>query len=306
LEAGNRILAETVTSVINETFEGEEEKREPMDVRLCDFDDVSYRVTIEADARNILKVSMAAPCMSQISDVGAQVAIDELYKDISVEAVGGMDVTLSIDLDELKEDAEKKAMIERIKLMRANIVGGVFTYFCKELDAGRKPDSFNFQLRSDTQVYVYPAKDRVVFIYSLDYPNKAERCIAKIFMQEFKDAKKRIGKAPPVNFSAVPPREMQDDGIEEATCNLGYISFAILKPHVENDKIRTRVCQQLMAFRTYMQYHIKCSKSYFHARMRARCRELLKVLDRARIKEDEVGGKKKIKRTAAGKVFKRH
>jgi len=43
LERGNRILGETVSSKL---FLDPEEKVEPMDVKLCDFDDASYRVQI--------------------------------------------------------------------------------------------------------------------------------------------------------------------------------------------------------------------------------------------------------------------
>lgn len=125
-------------------------------------------------------------------------------------------------------------------------------------------------------------------------------------MQEFVDAKKKIGKAPPVSFSAVPPREMQEQlDITDATCNLGYISFAVLKPHVADPKKRFAVQSLLLDFRTYMQYHIKCSKSYFHSRMRARCVALLKVLSRAHVTSGEDGHKGTVKRTAGGKVFTR-
>jgi len=119
--------------------------------------------------------------------------------------------------------------------------------------------------------------------------------------------KKKIGKAPPVNFSAAPPRELAHFGINEqsAKANLGYVSFAVLKPHVTDEKLRQRVCEQLQTFRTYTQYHIKCSKSYFHSRMRAKTAELLKVLSRAKVEQGDENAREKIVRTVGGKVFKR-
>jgi len=302
LETGNRMLGETVSAQIN--AEVGDEPRDPVDVRLCDFDDVSYRVTIEDSARNILLVSMAAPCLGQIMDKGAKEACSKHYGDLSVDPVGGMDVTLKINLDSIPD---KQKLIDNIAMLKPNVIGAVFGYFFERLANGDAPEKpFQFQLRGDTTAYIFPAKDRVVIIYTMHYDDKAENCIGKVFMQEFVDAKKRIGKAPPVSFSTVPPREMQEQlNITDPTCNLGYLSFAILKPHVTDPKKRAAVNSLLLDFRTYMQYHIKCSKSYFHSRMRQRCAELLKVLGRAKIKEGETSHKGTVKRTAAGKVFKR-
>lgn len=82
------------------------EERDPIDVRLCDFDDVSYRVTIENERRNILQVSMAAPCLSQIMEKGAKAAIEKHYGGLTVEPVGGMDVTIEIDMDACKDKGQ--------------------------------------------------------------------------------------------------------------------------------------------------------------------------------------------------------
>jgi len=109
---------------------------------------------------------------------------------------------------------------------------------------------------------------------------------------------KKIGRAPPATWGAAPPNELEDFGITENQGNLGYVSFAILKSHVDKGK-KEQVVHVLQTFRTFLQYHIKCSKSLFHAKMRNRVRELLKVLNRAKIEE------KKEKKTAAGKTFKR-
>jgi len=312
LTPGNRILEETLGNIINppepevRDEDSPEAKREPMDVRICDFDDVSYRITIEAERTNVLILSMAAPCIGQIYNKGAETQLMKFYGDYKVEPQGGNDITLEIPLDNIKED--KAALVTKLSLIKPNIIGGVFEYYFGQLNSGAAPEGpFQFRIRNDTTVYVFPAADRVVFIYTMDYQDKAENCIAKVFMQELVAVKQKIGKAPPVSFSAVPPRELQEQmDIKEANCNLGYISFAILKPHIDSDAKRFKVAALLQDFRTYMQYHIKCSKSYFHSRMRARSVELLKVLSRAKVTAEDEKGSKTIKRTAGGKVFQRN
>jgi len=62
LERGNRILGETISSKF---FLDADEKVDPMDVKLCDFDDVAYRVQIEAESKNIMTVSMNCPCYNR-------------------------------------------------------------------------------------------------------------------------------------------------------------------------------------------------------------------------------------------------
>lgn len=56
----------------------------------------------------------------------------------------------------------------------------------------------------------------------------------------------------------------------------------------------------LTTFRNYLHYHIKCSKSHMHTRMRNRTDNLLKILNRA--KQEPVDQEKK---TASGRTFAR-
>jgi len=101
LEAGNRILGETVGAQIT----GGETKREPIDVRLCDFDDVSYRIVIDAKAKNLLQVSMGLPCYQYIKDFGAEEAFKTTFGDHAITAADGFDVTVQVDLD--KEEKKR-------------------------------------------------------------------------------------------------------------------------------------------------------------------------------------------------------
>jgi len=302
LEPGNRILGETVSAQINGGGEGKESKREPIDVRLCDFDDVSYRIVIDAKAKNLLKVSMNLPCYSSIKDFGAEKELKAIYGSLVVDPEAGSDITVQVDLD---KEEKKEEVIKNLTLLKPNIVGGVFKHFYLQLKNGEASDPFKFDLRRDTTVYFIPDKDkkeRVVTVFGLDFTERVDKAVARVFLQEFVDARKTIGFAPPVQFGNVPPSELKAFGITEPTGNLGFISFAILKDHVKSDDVITKIVNVLQSFRNYLQYHIKCSKSYFHARMRARARDLLKVLNRAKL-EDPEGDK--TKKTITGKTFTR-
>jgi len=296
LERGNRILGETVSSKINID---PEEKVEPIDVRLCDFDNVSYRVVIEAENRNVILVALNLPCYASIEKNGAKEAYEKTYAGLITQPLAGFDLTLKIDLTSLKEQKQKDEMVSKISCLKANVVSGVFDYYFSALLKGSTPsEPFKFDLRSDTTVFFFPKADRVIVIFSVDFNEKVDRAIAKIFMQEFVEAKRGLGAAPPVSWGVNPPMELAHYNITEPKGNLGFISFVVQKSNVDNNK-KDRVIAVLQAFRNYMQYHIKCSKSYFHTRMRARVVSLLAVLNRAKFESETV------KKTIGGKTFTR-
>jgi len=304
LERGNRILGETVSAKIN--YDNPEEKLEPIDVKLCDFDDVSYRVLIEDSARNIMQVSMSLPCYKDIETLGAKDAYEKVYGSFVTTPLNGYDVTVKINLDELKEQKAKDELVERLSCFKANVLAGVFDHFFSAVLAGKPlTDPFRFKLRSDTEIFLFPKPDRVTVIFGFDFREKVDRAIAKIFMQEFIEAKRALGAAPPCNWyeSKNPPVELAHYKITEPTQNLGFISFAVQKSNLDSNK-KDRVIAVLQVFRNYLQYHIKCSKSYFHARMRARVVTLLTVLNRAKYSEEEKLSQSQ-KKTAQGRTFNR-
>lgn len=289
LEPGNRILEECVGSQINGNGD-------PVDVRLCDFDDVAYRIQVEKDSLETMKVSMSSYCYSAIKDMGAEAALKAKFGDYICDAETGYDFTLKIQKDSV---ANKEELIKNLSLIKPIVIGGVFDHFFSATLEGKTVEKFKFDLRSDTTVYFCPREDRTTVVFTIDFSENVDKVLAKVFLQEFVDARRKIGRAPPCAWGANPPNELADFGVTENEGNLGYISFAVMKSHLDKDK-KESVIQVLQNFRTYLQYHIKCSKSHFHSKMRARVRDLIKVLNRAKVEDP-----KKEKKLASGKTFKR-
>jgi len=300
LEPGNRILGETVSAQI--IRENPEEKREAIDVRLSDFDDTSYRVVVDAKEKDTLKVSISIPCYQTVREHGADAAMAKAYGAfVQAEPDQGYDVTLAIDLNNLGT-LKPETLIQNIQLFKFNLIGGVFDHFFSNLmkPASKPLEPFTFNLRADTILYFVPAADRVTVIYSLDFKDRVDRAVARVFLQEFVDARRTLGAAPPCGFGPNPPTEMKAFGITEPAGNLGFLTFSVLKSHLDRGK-QEKVIAVLQVFRNYLQYHIKCSKTYFHSRMRLRVAALISVLNRAKM-EPLVEG---TKRTITGKTFTR-
>jgi len=83
---------------------------------------------------------------------------------------------------------------------------------------------------------------------------------------------------------------------------LGFISFSVMKAHLDKPEKVDKVVSVLQGFRNFMQYHIKCSKAHFHSRMRARVVSLLGVLNRAK---PDIDPRMLQARTISGKTFTR-
>jgi len=300
----NKILEETVRDQIMR--DPSEKRQQLLDVKLCDFDEVSYNVKInntevaDGEPSNPMTVAISLPCFSEIKDEGtideAKRVFGEWY---SEEAPNGYDLGLSIDFQKLEDEEKKKEqLIKNIGQLKYTVTSGPFVKHFTALKNGECGDNFEFNLRSDTRIYFRPKNDRVTIIYAVDFNDKVDKVLAKIFMQELVDARKRIRSAPPFSWNTDPPLEIQD----KVTRNpgiLGYASIPVMLAHVSGDKM-PRVIGALINFRSFLQYHLKCAKSFFHSRMRAKCSELLKILNRAKVKFGKTE-----KKTKSGRTFKR-
>lgn len=298
LEEGNRILAETVSAHINLP---DDEKREPLDVRLCDFDDVDYHVQVSKEKLDEMNVSVRMPCYHQIEKKGGEDALKKHFEGYVTKAEDAYDFTICVKFNEIKEDKEK--LIERISQIKPLVLGGAFEHYFAALNAGSPlTDPFQFDIRGDTRVYLFPRDDRVIVIFSVDFAEAFDKLIATVFLNSFEAVRKNnrdLGAAPSCHFTKEPPAELTAMGIKDSNGVTGFIAFPILKSHVKDEK-REKAVKTLQTFRTFLQYHIKMAKSNFHQRMRARVVSLLKVLNRAK-----VDAKDEEKKTASGRTFKR-
>jgi len=310
LDVGNRILADTVSGAIKPPVVSENDDddkkapsskptRDPVDVRLCDFDDVSYHVALPKDDPT-LTVSINVPCWREISSFSAKDAVDKIYGSMVTKAEDGYDASLSFNVDNLP--GKEADVVKKIELFKSNIIGSVFEKYFTALLAGKSlTENFKFTLRSDTIIYFVPRPDKIQVVYEIDFVDKVDLAVARVFMQEFLSVKKTaaFAAAPPCTFSQNPPTELKEFGITTSTKKLGYIAFAVMISHLQSNRL-PKVVNTMALFRNYIAYHLKCSKAYFHSRMRARVQELIKLLNRAKVEMDD---SKREKKTAQGKTF---
>merc|ERR1739848_228000 len=104
-------------------------------------------------------------------------------------------------------------------------------------------------------------------------------------MGEFREGRKAKATAPTVLFSnKEPPLGLKDSDARTGE-GVGYITFVLFPRHT-NKTTRDNTIDLIHLFRDYLHYHLKCSKAYIHSRMRSKTSEFLKVLNRAKIEEE--------------------
>lgn len=296
LENGNRIIFETFQAAVDG-------KREALDITLADFDGVQFHISTPVpDNKAIIQVSMQWRCFSELLKQGASVDLKRFYGPfLQAKPEENYDVTLQIDLNNIPGDKSKLA--ETVSLLKRHVLASPFKKTFQAVEAGNANpnDTIVINYRENEAFYIKPDQERVFVIFSISFKDPGDQILAKVFLQEFADARKTMSNAPSVSFSArEPPGELQGVRGVKSDVNTGFVSFVLFKNHI-TAKNADRTVNAIETFRDYLHYHIKCSKAYLHTRMRNRVDTLLQVLNRARPAEFE----KKEKKLISGKTFTR-
>eukprot|EP01027_Heterolobosea_sp_BB2_P000588 GEZU01000847.1.p1 GENE.GEZU01000847.1~~GEZU01000847.1.p1 ORF type:complete len:183 (+),score=84.77 GEZU01000847.1:496-1044(+) len=167
---------------------------------------------------------------------------------------------------------------------------------------GDRFDTITIPYREDENMHICFEKESLVVVFSLRFRDADDIILAKVFLQEFQDARRdrEVSNAPAVSYShGKKPLELKNvpETEDEKT---GFVSFVLFKRHIE-EKQRIKTIDNLLNFRNYFHYHLKCAKAYMHIRMRDRVAKSLQVLNRAKVEEVE----KKQMKTASGRTFTR-
>lgn len=296
LEINNRIVEETLTSRIQNVLEGN--KPESVNVVTADFDGVLYQIINPNGDKGKIKVSVMLKFFKELQEHGADSVLKREYGDLLTDPEPGYSVSIVIDLEKLPEKWQD--LVKKAGLLKRNCFASVFEKYFAFLEAEQTSGSKQavIHYRDDETMYVAAQKDRVTVIFSTVFKSDEDIVIGKLFMQEFKEGRRKFQQAPQVLFSdKEPPLELKDtDALVKD--NIGYITFVLFPRHITKDA-RENTINLIHTLRDYLHYHIKCSKAYIHSRMRAKTSDFLKVLNRARPEPRAVE-----KKTVTGKTFK--
>ncbi|CAO3598784.1 unnamed protein product [Absidia cylindrospora] len=263
------------------------EKTDALDMTVVDFDGVVYEIKTP-NKRTELYISLRWMCFNELISFGAQTILERVYGQyLATTPEPNYNVTLVIDLDMVPADKETHdALSQKVSLLKRNLLAAPFEKAFTEQEQYEDTEKPNptselmaVHYREDETIYIQSSHDRVTVLFSTKLKDETDKIFGKVFLQEFVDARRRRAfSAPQVLYTTrEPPRE------------LAYLN------------LRDMIMTTLAMLPLYSSLNIlnKCSKAYMHTRMRARVRDFLKVLNRAK---PEVIAEKK---TISGKTFVR-
>ncbi len=199
LPLGHRCLGETVKDLIEwqpDSFSDEETKdqhRRVCKVELSDYDNVTYQVRIQKTDYASMTVSMNLPFLDDVRAKGVDACLAKDYAGlVADETENNYNITLKVNFNDFKDTKSQTALQKKLELFKPNLVGSVFNHFLEAVNENKKLDNFMFELRADTQVYFVPAADRVAIVFGIDFREKFDKVLARIFLIEFQDAKRSV------------------------------------------------------------------------------------------------------------------
>jgi len=225
--------------------------------------------------------------------------LQKIYGSHLVAPENGYDLSLKFSFAEIAGNREK--LVSDISMLKAWLTAAPLLQAFEAAETGQQiPGTVDIPLR-DTNERMWVQQDgpdRVTAVFSVHFEDADDIVFAKVF---FAELKKSLQGAPSVDFNFNPPGELKavKDLPRAKENNIGYVTFVVFDRHFKGPK-KDNTAFTLTTFRNYLHYHIKCSKSHLHTRMRARTENLLKILNRA--KQEPVDAEKK---TVTGRVFTR-
>jgi len=133
LDYHNKIIEDTLL----EKFEITEGKYESVEMIIADFDGVTFHVhTPNAEAKNILHISMSMKCYSELRKYGVDDVMQKSYSNFVTSTENGYDVTLEVDCAQPPSDKAKTA--RDLSLLKRNALAAPFYKVFSDIE-GKKP-----------------------------------------------------------------------------------------------------------------------------------------------------------------------
>ncbi|KAJ1970211.1 Arp complex subunit, partial [Dimargaris verticillata] len=204
------------------------EKRDVVDIKLVDFDGVTYHLSTPNE-RSELLLSMAVPCYAELLQYGADEVIKREYSSyVAPQTEQGYNCSFVFNLNHI--DADNAEIAKHISLLKRNVFAAPFEKAFKEWEGGlEEPGTLmTVHYREEEAIYIRANEDRVTVIFSTQFKDEMDKIFGKVFLQEFVDARRlpSIQNAPQVLYSnREPPLELRQLPNLKDDESVGYVTF---------------------------------------------------------------------------------
>jgi len=189
------------------------------------------------------------------------------------------------DRKEIRAELEKfaKATAEKLSTFRVKIYSYVLEKMLKEVKDKKKDiKPLMFHLNEKNVVHMVPLSDNVQLVYGVDFQQTTDQSLARVFLQELKEAKNHVKNCIAgnvyVELDEVPKNILKIDNPKKYSNGLVVFNLFVNK----FDTIK-KFLNYFITFREYVQFHIHSIKTFLHIRMNRKGKELMGKLDGCRI-----------------------
>jgi len=291
LDLANRAIADAIGEQLDA------ETPNILEFKCSDFDGALFHVWSGHENQDELTVSLsyggAAECLKQ----SGKARLQKIYGSHLIPPEDGFDVSIKYSMQEMKNNREKA--VTDVSMLKAWLVASPILQAMEAADSGQQIAGMVDVALRDSRERLWVQQDgpdRITCLFSVHFEDADDIVFAKVF---FSELKKSLQGAPSCDFNFQPPGELKNVKDLPRGADIGYVTFVVFDRHFKGPK-KDNSAFTLTTFRNYLHYHIKCSKSHLHTRMRNRTENLLKILNRA--KQEPLDTEKK---TAAGRTFVR-
>lgn len=239
-----------IQSILTERFSGA--PPQSIDQVVSDFDGVTFHVSTPTTKTQIL-ISLSIKCFRELIQYGAEAVLQREYGQYITDTEAGYDFSILVDLENLPPTPEEREeLVRRISLLKRNVMAAPFEkaydefshlsqeaakYTSESAPQGVQEGGqvMAIHYREEEAIYIKASSDRVTVIFSTVFTDAVDRIFAKVFLQEFVDARRRaIQNAPQVLFRSDPPLELQGlrgVGKTGEKGEMGFITFGKESSH---------------------------------------------------------------------------
>jgi hypothetical protein len=184
----------------------------------------------------------------------------------------------------IRAELEKfaKTTAEKLSNFRVKIYSYVFEKMLKDIKDKKNPKPLMFHLNDRNVVHLVPLSDNLQLVYGVDFLQPTDQSLARVFLQELKEAKNHVKNCIAGNVYAelaeVPKNIASIDNLKKYSNGLVVFNLFVNK----FDTIR-KFLNYFVTFREYIQFHIHSIKTFLHIRMNRKGKELMNKLDGCKI-----------------------
>lgn len=325
----NLLIQKTITEAVEANWNG---KSLILDRIISDFDYTTFHINTvlnnaNVDPENIDKsiiylsvVTKAWESIVKLNNGGVLQYLKEKYSNLDCinwensAMNNGFNLSLQLDLNKITKENLQFTM-EQLSLLKNWILSYPFELSFNDFNELSKipidPESvensinlinpkasvYQINYRENENIFIKPSNDRITVIFEVSFKDETDKIFGKVFLQEFVDSRKRnhsIQSSPQVLVSHNAPMEiMSQINNSNVENDNKFITFILFPRHFKDDELKFLTASRLLLFRNYFHYHIKCSKAFMHSRMRYRVNNFIKVLNRAKVDDDDSDESKK-------------